>query len=440
MVNGSYMMRSATILTTALVFCCLSLLPARPGLADVAPGDVIDKTNWEKAQGLLPESILGWVKDGKIALDIGQLSYDPHQCFPDYFLKGFEKNAGKYALDNEHWIVEVETGKRSEHVVGVPYPEIDPADPKAGEKVMYNNKYAQYSLGAARGEALVLLIGGTGYERTVGWEFLQTAMDGTPQSAGQANPDGLVKHQIIVVRSPYDLAGMATMTWRFRDPNKQDAVFGYAPSIRRVRRMSPANRSDSLFGSDVANDDAALYDGKMAAMEWRLLRRQDALIPFSDEVPTPLELNARREWVTNDRIKPAVYGFEKEGWQGAPWAPTNWVWAKCTTYVIEMKPKDRYYNYGLQHIWVSAEAFSPAYKIINDRSGKYWKTLVKARLVAESTDKTLRATILGDTIYIDERANHATLGRVATPEIVTTYSADLRVNIFSLAGFQKFCK
>jgi hypothetical protein len=105
-----------------------------------------------------------------------------------------------------------------------------------------------------------------------------------------------------------------------------------------------------------------------------------------------------------------------------------------------MRPKDRYYNYGVQHLWVSAEAFSPAYKIINDRSGKYWKTLVKARMVAESADKNLRATILGDTIYIDERSNHATLGRVASPEIIMTYSADLRVNLFSLAGFQKYCK
>jgi len=424
----------------SLLVVSLLLFFTNPGLADVVPGDVLDKTNWEEARGLLPESILGWVKDGKIVLNIGEVSYEPGDYFPGFVLEGFEGNAGKYDLAEDHWIVEAETGERTKRVIGVPFPQVDPDDPKAGEKIMYNNKYVQYGLGDVRGEGPIHFIGSTGYERTVDLEVFQAGMDGHPKCAGRANPDALLKQQILIVTEPYDMAGMAVMTWRFRDPNKQDACFGYAPAIRRVRRMSPANRSDSLFGSDVTNDDIAIYDGKMAAMEWRLLRKQEALLPFSYREPGSIELTKQGEWETAIKGKTLMYGYQKEGWQGAPWAPVDWVWVKRPTYVVELVPKDRYYNYGVQRIWIDTEANSPAYKIIHDRSGKYWKTVFKARMVGESADKNMRLTILGDTVYVDERSNHATIGPGVSSKIIITYFANVDVNLFSLAGFQKYCK
>ncbi len=433
-------MRSLVPWVAWLLVCIPALLRPPPGFADVTPGDVIDKTNWKKAEEFVPEPVLAWVKEGKIVLPLGELSYNPGDCFPDFVLAGFDKNAGRYALDPDHWIVEADTGERAEHIVGVPFPEIDPADPQAGEKIMYNKKYVQYCLGDAAGTAPILFIGASGYERAMQLELLQTHMEGNPRSTTRLNPNRLLLQQIVVVRSPYDMAGTAVMTWRFLDPNKPDMCFGFIPAIRRVRRMSPANRSDTLFGSNIANDDIGLYDGKMAAMEWRLLRKQEALLPFWDPDPTLIERNGRDAWQTTREVKPTIYGYEKKGWQGAPWAPVNWVWVRGPAYVIEMRPKDPYYNYGVQQLWISAEAYSPVYKIIPDRSGEHWKTLVKARMSGRSADRSMRLTILGDTIYLDERTNHATLGPVASPEIVVTYFANLSADTFSLAGFQKFCK
>jgi hypothetical protein len=237
------------------------------------------------------------------------------------------------------------------------------------------------------------------------------------------------------------MAGVAVMTWRFRDPSKQDAVFGYAPAIRRVRRMSPADRSDAVFGSDMASDDAALYTGKTTAMEWKLLRRQEALLPFSYKDPGVIEQNEKGEWETTDKSKKLVYGYEKEEWQGAPWAPLDWVWVRRPTYVIEMRPKDPYYNYGTQHIWIDAEVLhSPSYKVINDRSGKYWKTAFKPRMAGHSVDGTMHLTYMGDQITVDERADHATIVIGVGPRNIVTYFADLDPNLFTLAGFQKYCK
>ena len=40
--------------------------------AGVLVGDVVDKTNWEKAEGMVPEPVLTWVKKGDLAQVVSQ--------------------------------------------------------------------------------------------------------------------------------------------------------------------------------------------------------------------------------------------------------------------------------------------------------------------------------------------------------------------------------
>jgi len=53
-----------SLLTCFVLTASLVLLTTSQGLCDVSPGDVLDKTNWEKAEGLLPDEIVGWIKKG----------------------------------------------------------------------------------------------------------------------------------------------------------------------------------------------------------------------------------------------------------------------------------------------------------------------------------------------------------------------------------------
>ena len=91
------------------------------GFCDVAPGDVLDGTNWEKAQGLLPEPTLRYVKEGRLQIEIGEPNYDPAKQLPDFVLEAMKANSGKYDLDEDDWIVEKETGKRTEKILGHPF-------------------------------------------------------------------------------------------------------------------------------------------------------------------------------------------------------------------------------------------------------------------------------------------------------------------------------
>ena len=433
------MLRSR-LLTVLVLVPSFFLLITSQAFADVAPGDVIDKTNWEKAQGLVPEKLLEMVKRGEFILPVEDTEYKTRECFPKFALDAMETNMGKYDLNEDDWIIETASGKPAKGIIGLPFPEIDPDDPEAATKLMYSREYVAYILGSLRNTFQTPFLTRSGYQRTQKGKMYQMVMDGNPKSAAKSNPDGMTKYQIFRVLSPYDIAGTAIMTWRYMDPQKEDNTFGYIPAIRRVRRMSPGNRSDALFGSDFSVDDTSCFDGKVTAMDWRLVGKREALLPFAECGKGRIVRNDEGEWETTEGVKELIYGYQKEGWQGAPWAPTNWVWVKHPAYVIEMKAKDPYYNYGPQELWVDSEAFVAAYKVINDKAGRYWKMVFQAHSCFESEDKEMQLTAWMDQLAIDERADHATIIRAMTPADIWTFHAEMETNDFSLAGFAKFCK
>ena len=173
-------MRSMPTLHGSLLIVCLMVASVPVARADVLPGDVIDKTNWEKAQGLLPEPVLDWVKKGDFILDIHALNYRPLDCFPPYQLEAFQTNAGKYELDADGGIVDAETGKEPEHVIGLPFPQIAEDDPREAEKLLQNNHYMTYMPGDLRLPFQTIWLNRSGYMREVDAVLLQMALDGYP--------------------------------------------------------------------------------------------------------------------------------------------------------------------------------------------------------------------------------------------------------------------
>ena len=70
---------------------------------------------------------------------------------------------------------------------------------------------------------------------------------------------------------PADVNGTAALTWRYRDPDKRDSSWTYVPALRRVRAVSPANRSDGFLGSDMSQDDGTFFEGKPEDFTWKLV-------------------------------------------------------------------------------------------------------------------------------------------------------------------------
>ncbi|MEW6440061.1 MAG: DUF1329 domain-containing protein [bacterium] len=420
----------------ALLFVCGSVAEA----ADVAPRDVVDGTSWEKARELLPEPMLSWVKKGDFVLDIGQLKYDPNHYWPEAAARSFELNKGKYGLDEKGLIVDAATGETPEHIEGIPFPEIDLNEPRAGYRVMYNRMSYGYTMGNLHFPMRALWVGRSGYEREVEAAFWVYPMIGHSQAGQEDNSDRVEKFSIVQVVAPYDIAGTNVLTWRYLD-DRQDMTYTFVPAIRRVRRMSPANRSDAYLGTDMCVDDAAGYDGKISAVDWMPVKKREALVPFLDENPQPLVQNKKGEWMSAPTIKEITYGYEAKDWKGAPWAPTNLAWVKRDVLLLEFKPRDPYYNYGRQTLWVDAEVpYLVYYKVITDRADVYWKAIVLSWTAAESTDKKIRYFLSPMMVTVDDRADHGTILSCVTPDLINICYAIQDRNTYSLAGFQKLCK
>jgi len=202
--------------------------------AEVSPGDVIDKTNWEKVQGLLPDPVLEWVKKGDFVLDIEVPNFELADCFPPFQIRAFETNVGKYELDAKGGIIEAATGKTVEQIVGLPFPKIAEDDPRLAEKLMQNNHYMGFLVGNVRIHFQSVYLNRSGYVREGGLLGMQMPMVGHPGAAKTPNPSCMEKCSLGIIKTPYDAAGAALMTWRYLDPEKQDNSFGYSPAIRRL--------------------------------------------------------------------------------------------------------------------------------------------------------------------------------------------------------------
>jgi hypothetical protein len=432
--------RLPVIFGIGCLFIVLGLGSPTSVLADVAPGDVIDRTNWQKAEGLLPVPVLNWVKNGDFILNIGELTYDLNEYVlcPSY-RKSLIDNIGKYDLNEEDVIVDAKTGKYPEVIEGIPFPNVDLNDPRAGTKLMYNKEYCWVQWGSAKVSSHAIWVGASGYERKVGNSMVYIAMDGHPGAKSLENEDGMFRRSVLAVDYPFDVAGFSLLLWRYKD-NRQDVTFAYVPAIRRTRRMTPANRSNAYMGSDICVDDVYGYDGKVPLFTWKVIGQQEALSVYRDVKPPKLVRTEKGSYDTTADITPVVYGYERAGWQGAPWAPVEAVWVKNPMILIEGTAKDPYYNYGKQILWYDPAFYAPKFKVIYDRAGKYWKSMFIGYDGLGTEDGSYRQPGVSLQGAVDDRTRHATVIQAATAENIQRFHVQVEMADFTMAGFYKYCK
>ena len=135
-------LRYFSILLTLFLFVAMGPTAG----ADVSPGDVINTGNWQGAEGMVPDSVLNWVKEGKVVLNVGKLNYSPLDFVKNDLGDLYSKNKGKYVLKDAE-IVDAKSGQPATDVLGYPFPGVDWKDPDSALKFMYNRMYMQASWG-----------------------------------------------------------------------------------------------------------------------------------------------------------------------------------------------------------------------------------------------------------------------------------------------------
>jgi hypothetical protein len=330
---------------------------------ELKAGEVLDSSNWELAKDLLPPEVLKHYRNGEYTNRITDWPADLY-TWPTDFQEGSKANEGRYAIAKEGHVVDATTGVQPEYIIGFPFPNVDPSDPDAGTKAVWNFLYRTWYFGTVHAESQLNFVGPNGLDRRLDVDGRFMYYDGVPPTDRVPNPQNFISQSLVVIDSPNDVHGTAALSWRYRDPNKRDSAWSYVPALRRVRQVSPTNRSDGFFGSDLTQDDGPFFDGKPEDFVWKLTGQSEQL-RFAD--PLSLAGESHNEWRGKDKgwrnmwpDMPTV-GYMEPDWKGIAWAPTKAVLARRPFYVVEGVPKDRYYLYGKIQLYIDTIAFQGAW-------------------------------------------------------------------------------
>jgi hypothetical protein len=320
----------------------------------------------------LPEEILEHYRLGEYRnrfIDLAAGEYRSTESAPD-FAAASRANAGRYELSSQGSIVEVGTGQQPAYITGLPFPEVDAADPEAGTKIVWNHFYAVWYRGNCHFLSELVMLGQQGVERRIVTDVYMRMLDGAPEARGLPNPNNLLMQTLARVLFPADLNGTVSLTWRFRDGNEHDALWTYVPGLRRARRVSALNRSDGFLGSDISLDDGPFFDGKPEDFTFRLLGQKDQLVlidPYSVRGEGELVPVTGGGWRIVWKDVPRI-GADDPSWTGLPWAPVSAVLALRPVWIVEAVPKDPSYLYGRIVLRFDADNFLGTWATKHDRA------------------------------------------------------------------------
>ncbi|MEN8160643.1 MAG: DUF1329 domain-containing protein, partial [Myxococcota bacterium] len=141
---------------------------------------------------------------------------------------------------------------------------------------------------------------------------------------------------------------------------KNDDTWVYVPTLRRVRRISSAQRTDAVSGTDFTFDDLFSFNGIVPQYEWQCLGEMDLIAP------------------TNTAVK--AYPYVKDhnfGPYGLSYADDTWEVRKAVK--IRFIPRNDDHPYLHKDIYIDVNAMEPMYSFAYDRKGELWKIIWHAK-------------------------------------------------------------
>src|ERR1051326_816528 len=303
--------RSSTvsILFAALVSPIVFFLS--PASADVKPGDVVTAANVDAAKDLVSPGLEWAIRHGW-PLKIAETK---KIAWPKAYKEATEKFSSQVKLASD--------GLRLEnYVAGQPFPLVDPNDPQVATKIMWNYEYKWLTtddVDLRNFDADTGTIHGGTTPMSVERHFLLDhfrvlryvgRLYQDPKPEWKTNEGYQNKASLHPILEPFDLKGVGALAFRYVDPAKPDDTCLYLPSLRRVRRLSSAQRSDALFGQDTDVDSYYGYAGHIAWMEWKYLGERDVLGVYHAK-NFPVKWNEKVDWAFDDTWeKRRVYAID----------------------------------------------------------------------------------------------------------------------------------
>ena len=264
-------------------------------------------------------------------------------------------------------------GALENYTAGQPFAteEIDcQGDPHAGTKIIWNFVKGWEGDGSNsewlytywdRGEQLPLFY--EGRSKTI---FLSQRVE--PQYLDQNKGDIFANEKRIhafgiEILAPFDARGITLLTYRYKSADaplaqaRNDDTWVYVPDLRRTRRISTAQRTDSVQGTDFTFDDLRSFSGIPPQYKWTCIGERDIIAPMNTKVLAyPY---------TQDEYNFGPYGFS--------YANDRWELRKA--WVVRFHPRNEDHPYHHKEMYIDKETYVPLYSFAFDRKQELWKII-----------------------------------------------------------------
>lgn len=207
-----------------------------------------------------------------------------------------------------------------------PYPGISADD------LMKIDTYVKYTKFAHdyKGIGLIKLVDKKGFTRARDWGRFRIVLN--------KKSDVFDYKDLVVILGPQNIKGLSVLTWNYLDPKKDQEVWLWLPSLRKVRRISQSEADDPFMGSEFTTEE-------MSTRKWE------------DE--------------TYRMVGEKAFG----GYAAISNGKAYYKDKRC--YVVEALPKRKDWYYAKRIVWLDKDFAGLVFDEVYDPAGRKWKTFVK---------------------------------------------------------------
>ena len=173
-----------------------------------------------------------------------------------------------------------------------------------------------------------------------------------PKPAILKNKKGVRRGTFVHMWEPPEFINTRFYNLRYLDPKKDDVTYFWYANFRRIRRMSTAQRTDSIDGTDLCYDDEFFWDGHIQRNTYKYTGKKDLLCVRNQDM--------------SKLTRPNGQGHGN-----------GLMFERCNTLVVEAISKDPNYLYGKRIWYLDPETYIILWTDIYDQKGRFWKAFMQ---------------------------------------------------------------
>ena len=163
--------------------------------------------------------------------------------------------------------------------------------------------------------------------------------------------DGMDYKDLVVMDHPQHVKGLAVLTWTYLDPNRDQEVWLWLPSLRKIRRIAQSEDDDAFWGTDWTYEE--VVSRKWESETYQLIGEED--------------FTGYKSSYTKEDYNQGV-----------------------SCYLVEAKPKKKDWYYIKRHIYLDKKTACNIFEELYNSKGtrfktisRYWTTLRDAPYMTE---------------------------------------------------------